>query len=105
MSLPGFPEPLPVGGEARVVSVVDSALERDGELLVLRGNDLALLSPVASAVVMLARATGDGGVAVDYLATTLFEQFGRPVGVDPNVAVRQVLAELSDRGFVEILGA
>ncbi|GIG53766.1 hypothetical protein [Demequina activiva] len=99
MSLPGFPDPVDAKDTDRVIAHVDSVLERDGEMLVLRGSDLTLLSPLASALVATVRARE---YSVGQLAARLSAQFGRPEGMDPGVAVRQVLGALQERGLIEV---
>ncbi|WP_144018879.1 hypothetical protein [Demequina sp. NBRC 110056] len=100
MSLPDFPSPVELDDGARLRSEVDDFIERDGQLLVLKGNDLTLLSHVASAAVL---ATMDEEQTVVSLAEILIDLYGVPEGVDPAIAIRQIVAVLVERGIVHAL--
>ncbi|MFV0633672.1 hypothetical protein [Demequina sp.] len=91
--------PLEFASNALVRAVADDALERDGEVLVLHGSDLTLLSSIAGAVVL---ETLHEPRTVAQLTVRLFDQFGLPEGVEPGEAVRQVLGALVDRRIVEV---
>lgn len=100
--LPGFPAPLEAEDTAVVTAYLDDALERDGEMLVLRGNELTLLSPVAATTMALSR---DGALTVAELTRALMAVFGAPDDGDSDVAVRQILRSLADRGLVKVESA
>ncbi|WP_156158984.1 PqqD family protein [Demequina gelatinilytica] len=84
--------------DARVRSVWDDAIERDGQMLVLAGNEVSLLSPVATELVRAARED----ITVAELGEHLAEVFGAPPGQDPAAAVREFLAALLQRGVIEV---
>ncbi|WP_286214854.1 hypothetical protein [Demequina sediminis] len=77
----------------------DDLLERDGQVLVLVGNDVTLLSPLASEAALYC--TGDG-VTVAALTSYLEGVFGAPPSGDPGAAVREVLAALQERAVLSI---
>lgn len=88
-----------IADSARITAAWDDLLERDGQALVLAGNDVTLLSPLASAAVQFC---AEGGVTVAELAAYLVAEFGVPSGFDPAQAVRDVLIALQERGVVTI---
>lgn len=92
------PEPYDLEDDAVVVSRWDDALERDGEMLVLAGNDVTLLAPLATEAVLSAR----DGIAVGELREQLFRVFGVPDGVDTVLAVRELVASLIARGVMRL---
>ncbi|WP_062387850.1 hypothetical protein [Demequina iriomotensis] len=87
-------------GGARVRSVWDDAIERDGQMLVLAGNEVSLLSPVATALVHAAR----DGITLDALGARLVEDFGAPEGRDPGEVLREFVTALVQRGVIVIEG-
>lgn len=76
----------------------DDALERDGELLVLAGDEVVLLSPLASELVWSAR----HGATLAETAAHLMNTFGAPEGADPGEMVRGLVNELVARGVLEL---
>ncbi|WP_062530191.1 hypothetical protein [Demequina rhizosphaerae] len=84
--------------DAVVRSQFDDALERDGEMLVLVGNDVSLLSAVAAEVVRAARR----GISVGALKRHLLGEFGEPADGDAGVAVRELVAALTGRGVLRV---
>ena len=94
------PEPLDVADSAVVRACWDDVLERDGQLLVLVGNDVMLLSPLASAAALAC----EHGITVAALAEALVAQFGTPPDVDQAHAVRELLATLLGRRVLGIDG-
>ncbi|MDN4490643.1 hypothetical protein QQX13_07340 [Demequina sp. SYSU T00068] len=84
--------------DALVTAAWDDVLERDGQVLVLAGNDVTLLSPLASAAALACRQ----GISVARLTAVLEERFGVPDGGDSSSAVREVVAALQERGIVSI---
>ncbi|WP_062304523.1 hypothetical protein [Demequina subtropica] len=98
MSPAEVPEAAALADDARVRSVWDDAIERDGQMLVLAGNEVSLLSPVATELVLAAR----DGISVAALGAHLAEVFGAPPGQDPGAAVRDFLAALLQRGVIAL---
>ncbi|MFP5358918.1 MAG: hypothetical protein ACLGHM_00220 [Actinomycetes bacterium] len=92
------PEPYDIPDDARVTSGWDDAIERDGEMLVLCGNDVSLLSVIATEAALAARR----GITVSDLAERLVEEFGHPEGRDPGSLVRQIVAALVSRGVMTL---
>ncbi|WP_084075204.1 hypothetical protein [Demequina sp. NBRC 110052] len=76
----------------------DDALARDGELLVLAGDEVVLLSPLASELVWSARHGATLAETVAHLMST----FGAPEGADPEAMVRDLVIELAARGVLEL---
>ncbi|MDN4472013.1 hypothetical protein [Demequina zhanjiangensis] len=91
------PTPAPLAEDAVVVAVHEDAVERDGEMLVLVGSEVVLLSAVATALVGHAHEPAD----VSTLATLLVEEFGAPPSGDPFAAVCTLAGELVARGVLE----
>jgi len=91
-------EARPLADDAVVRSRWDDALERDGEMLVLAGNDVSLLSPLAAEAALAARR----GLTVAALATHLEREFGAPPDRDRGEAVREVIAALMSRGVMTV---
>ncbi len=87
-----------LGDAVRVRSVWDDAIERDGEMLVLAGNEVSLLSPVATELVLAAR----DGISVAGLRDHLLEVFGSPEADDGDARVREMVAALMARGVIVV---
>ncbi|WP_062466002.1 hypothetical protein [Demequina maris] len=87
-----------LAGDAVVRSHWDDALERGGEMLVLAGNAVTLLSPVAAEAVLAARS----GVTVGELESHLLEEFGEPKGRDSASMVRDLVSTLIGRGVLSV---
>ncbi|WP_062462183.1 hypothetical protein [Demequina soli] len=84
--------------DARVRSAWDDALERGGEMLVLAGNDVSLLSPVATEAVLAARQ----GITVASLGDHLVREFGEPADGDIGAMVRVLIDALIGRGVLSV---
>ncbi len=95
---PGGPGPYDLVDDAVVVSGWDDALERDGEMLVLAGNDVTLLAPLATEAVLAAR----DGITIGALGEQLFRVFGMPEGIDSGAALRELVASLIARGVMHV---
>ncbi|WP_062311214.1 hypothetical protein [Demequina rhizosphaerae] len=76
----------------------DDALERGGEMLVLAGNDVTLLSPIAAEAALAAR----GGITVGDLERHLLAEFGAPDEGDTESAVRALVDTLVGRGVMSV---
>ncbi|MDN4475434.1 hypothetical protein QQX09_06155 [Demequina sp. SYSU T00192] len=87
--------------DAVVRSSWDDALERGGEMLVLAGNDVTLLSPLAAEAVLAAR----HGITVVALAERLVCAFGEPEGGDAGDMAREVVLALVPRGVMTLESA
>ncbi|WP_042213596.1 hypothetical protein [Demequina mangrovi] len=87
-----------LGADDRVRSVWDDVIERDGQMLVLSGNEVSLLSIVATEI---ARAAHDG-ITLEALADHLVEVFGPPQHTDGVDAVREIIDVLMQRGVMVI---
>lgn len=94
------PIPYDMEDDAVVTSSWDDALERDGQMLVLCGNDVSLLSPVATEAALVARE----GVTVAALERMLTREFGMPDGASPGEVTRQIIAALISRGVMTLQG-
>jgi len=79
---------------------ITDAVTRDGETVVMVGDQVMLLSPLASAA--LARIDGDTDVAV--VGAALVEMFGAPPDGDPISMTLSVLQDLSAAGVVKLDG-
>lgn len=88
-----------IADTAVVSAAWDDLLERDGQVLVLTGTQVTLLSPLASAAVLHC---ADGGVTVRALTAHLEQLFGSPPGGDLDAAVRELLGTLQLRAVVSI---
>jgi hypothetical protein len=87
---------------AIVVATVDDALVRDGQMLVLVGSEVMLLSPVSSEIVRVSAS----GVTVEELGEHLFAMFGPPPqGNSVADQTRIMLGRLSEAGVVHVTGA
>ncbi|WP_156155934.1 hypothetical protein [Demequina phytophila] len=91
-------DPYRLPDEAVVRSAWDDALERGGEMLVLAGNDVTLLSPVATEAVLAARR----GIAVGELSRRLVVEFGEPEGIDAGDMARDIITVLVSRGVMTV---
>ncbi|MDN4477448.1 hypothetical protein QQX10_08480 [Demequina sp. SYSU T00039] len=87
--------------DALVTATWDDLIERDGQALALSGNDVSLLSELATAAVLFC---AEGDATVSAIAAHLEELFGAPEGADTSAAVREVLTTLQNRGVVSITG-
>lgn len=96
------PPPVPYALHPQTVltSQWDDAISRDGQLLVLVGSDVTLLSPLAAFAVAKAR----GGVTVEALGELLREEFGVPEDRPLADALGEVVATLIARGVVRAEG-
>lgn len=84
-----------------VVTTVDDALVRDGEVLVLVGSEVMLLGAVSSEIVQACA----GGLTVADLGEHLLAVFGAPPeGRSVAEQTRIVLAQLHEAGVVKITG-
>ncbi len=90
--------PFEIADDAVVRSAWDDALERDGELLVLCGTDVTLLSPLACEAAIVAR----HGITVGELAERLRAAFGDPAGGTLAGAVRELVATLLACGVMTV---
>lgn len=88
----------PMNGDSVVVAAHDDAVERDGEMLVLVGTELALLSSVAAALVREAAEPK----SIDQLGAVLVAEYGVPAGDTPTTAVLRIAEELLGRGIIEL---
>ncbi|WP_062527371.1 hypothetical protein [Demequina rhizosphaerae] len=87
--------------DAVVRSSWDDALERGGEMLVLAGNDVTLLSPVATEAALAAR----DGISVGDLRRHLLDEFGAPPEGEVDVLVQGLVDTLIARGVFRIESA
>ncbi|MDE0573659.1 hypothetical protein ON058_09560 [Demequina sp. B12] len=88
--------PLSLPADAVVTSRADDFLERDGEMLVLAGSHVYLLSPVAAEAMRVAW----GGVPVAELQVALVEVFGKPSTGNIHEVLMAILAPLVDQGLM-----
>ena len=77
----------------------DDALERDGQVLALCGNEVTLMSELASAAVLFC---GERGATIAAVVDHLEATFGAPEHGDSGAAVRELLVSLQERGVVSI---
>ncbi|WP_062521695.1 hypothetical protein [Demequina silvatica] len=91
-------DPYRLPDDAVVRSAWDDALERGGEMLVLAGNDVTLLSPVATEAVLASRR----GITVADLGRRLVLEFGEPGAVDPSDMARDIITVLVSRGVMTV---
>lgn len=88
--------------DAIVVATVDDALVRDGQMLVLVGSEVMLLSQVSSEIVRVSAS----GVTVTELSDHLLAVFGEPpAGNSAPEQTRIMVTRLSEAGVVHVSGA
>jgi hypothetical protein len=83
--------------KVRALPVTDS-VTRDGETVVMSGDRVILLSPMASAALALLTEPLD----VSEVASALVRQFGEAPGIDVGEATRQLLEGLADAELVRL---
>lgn len=91
----------PLTGDSMVIATVDDALERDGQMLVLAGTHVLLLSALGAAVVTAAATP----ISLDALAARLVELFGTPPDGDAMTVTLDTVAQLLERAVLERVDA
>ncbi|WP_062071337.1 hypothetical protein [Demequina sediminicola] len=92
------PQAVGIADDSQLTSHADDFLVRDGQMLVLRGYDLYLLSQVAAESMSAAWE----GIGYSALRTRLLEIFGEPLGVSVDVQLQRILEPLLLEGLMTV---